>query len=61
MFRFFGREASEILAPWSSIKSVSPALESEVLTTALQVKSPDTVLYLHCDCSYMDILLIYIC
>ena len=40
MLWFFGREASEILVPWSSIKSVSPALEGEVLTTAPQVKSP---------------------
>ena len=39
MFWFFGPKACEILAPQPGIKSATPALWGEVLTTGLPVKS----------------------
>ena len=39
MFWFFGHEACGILAPWLGIEPTPPALEGEVLTTALPGKS----------------------
>ena len=40
MFRIFGHEACEILAPQPGIKPTPPALEGEVLTTGLRGKFP---------------------
>ena len=50
MFRFFGREACEVLAPWPGIEPAPPALEGEALTTGPPAKSLRAVTYL---CVYM--------
>ena len=42
MFWLFGRKACRILAPWSGMKPIPPALEGEVLTIGPPEKSQGT-------------------